>query len=329
MHLRPRGGFDATATLLGGQSFRWRRFETGHVRGVALGRAWHIVGDGADLHVDVDLAPAAVRRYLGLDPQYPSAVARLARDPALAPAVAAHPGLRVLRQDPWEALAAFIVSANNNVPRIEGIVERLSVEAGGVIGADAPPGNAASGARVRARVPAGEGAHVRTRAPAGERARVRARAPLHAFPTPDAVARLDERVLRRVGLGYRAPFLREAARIVADGLDLAALARRPYRRAHDALTELPGVGPKVADCVCLFGLGHGEAFPVDTWMRDAMARVLARPLGDRDAGDAARRRWGANAGLAQQFLFHAARVRGKPGRAAPGSARFRTREKFG
>lgn len=280
MRLVPRGGFDAPGTLLGGQSFRWRRVGDAY-EGVALGRAWRVRPDDDALDVDVGLPPAAARRYLGLDPAYPSALARLARDPALADAVARHRGLRILRQDPWEALVAFVTSANNNVPRIEGILARLAERAGTPL----PPGR-------------------------------------HAFPTPEALARVPERDLRAAGLGYRAPFVRSTARAVADGFPLPALARRPYAAARDALLELDGVGPKVADCVCLFGLGHGEAFPVDTWIRHAMGRVLGETLAEARVADAARKRWGRDAGLAQQYLFHAARVEGKGGRKAPGAARF-------
>ena len=131
----------------------------------------------------------------------------------------------------------------------------------------------------------------------------------YAFPTPKRLADASEAELRALKVGYRAPYLIETARRVADGFPLDGLCAMPYEAAHKALTGLPGVGDKVADCVLLFGCGHTEAFPVDVWV----ARLLKEWFGiegkTRAAmGREARARLGAHAGLLQQFLFHAARV---------------------
>jgi len=96
---------------------------------------------------------------------------------------------------------------------------------------------------------------------------------------------------------------------VAEGFPLWELSDLPYAEAHARLLELPGVGDKVADCVLLFGCAHDEAFPVDVWVE----RLLRGWYGFADASrgrlaDRARERFGPRAGVAQQFLFHAART---------------------
>lgn len=263
------------ATLLGGQSFRWTRVGDEY-RGVVAGEAWIARPGRARGAIAVEGASSkrAVGRYFRLGDDYAAALDRLSSDAFLAPAVEAYRGLRVLRQEPWEALAAFIASANNNVKRIALIVERLAAAAG-------EPREGPWG-------------------------------PFHAFPTPRAVADLGEAGLRKVGLGYRAPFLAAAAdRVASRRLALDRLRRRPLHEVRAALLEIPGVGPKVAECVALFALDKAEAFPVDRWISRVVSIAYhdREPVKDRDVAAFAREKWGADAGLAQQLLFHAARMR--------------------
>ena len=291
--VRLPGPIDLAATLHGGQAFRWRR---------TLDGAWLGAVDGVAARIEGDLVRGpedeSVRRYFRLEPADAARRARLARDPIVAPALAAHSGLRLLRQDPWETTVAFITSANNNVLRIEGILERIARRWG---------------------TPIEHG--------------------LRAFPTALTLSRARTDSLRSVGLGYRAPFVREAARLVARGeVDLEALRGEGAEEARDGLLALPGVGPKVADCIALFSLDVDDAFPVDRWVLRAMADVMGaegdeprakgRRAGQhsapspqpsaRDVTAFARARWGRDAGLAQQLLFHDLRVRER----APGTERL-------
>ena len=132
---------------------------------------------------------------------------------------------------------------------------------------------------------------------------------LHGFPTPEQLNSAPEDELRGLRVGYRAPYLIGAARRVVDGFPLEDLRKMPYEDAHRLLVTLPGVGDKVADCVLLFGCGQTSAFPVDVWV----ARLMKRWFGIEEKNRAATQRraremFGENAGLLQQFLFHAARV---------------------
>ena len=284
--MRLRGPIDLPGSLRGGQAFRWRTEADGAFVGAIGGSAWRLAR-APDGGVDARAWPArtadeqALARYFRLEADDDARRARLARDAALAPAMRAHPGLRLLRQDPWETTVAFITSANNNVLRIEGILARIAEKWGAPI--DAP---------FAAR----------------------------SFPAAETIGRARESSLRAVGLGYRAPFVREAARMVARGnVPLDALRGRPLVEMREALLELPGVGPKVADCIALFSLDADDAFPIDRWIARAVSDVFfaGRALKPREVEAFARERWGMDAGLAQQYLFHAARMAGRRVGAAP------------
>lgn len=283
--VRLAGPIDLAATLQGGQAFRWTREEKGAFVGVVGRRVvrYEAAPGGAVLASSEPRAPPSWHaRYLGATREDDAALERLRADPVLAPAILAHPGLRILRQEPWETTAAFLVSANNNVLRIEGILRGLA-ERGEALGS-----------------------------PWGER---------RAFPPPEVVARLSDAKLRALGLGYRAPFLRETARLVAAGeVELDSLVGAPLEEIREALLALPGVGPKVADCIALFALEAGGAFPVDRWVLRAVSEAFfgGREVKPREVEAFARARWGDDAGLAQQLLFHAVRMRAN----APGARRL-------
>lgn len=132
---------------------------------------------------------------------------------------------------------------------------------------------------------------------------------LYGFPTPERLAVAGEDALRALKVGYRAPYLIETARRVRDGFPIDRLCEMPYGDAHALLTELPGVGDKVADCVLLFGCGHASAFPVDVWVDRLMREWFGVTCASRAAmAREARAMLGGHAGLIQQFLFHAART---------------------
>ena len=126
------------------------------------------------------------------------------------------------------------------------------------------------------------------------------------FPAPDTLAAAPERRLRSLGLGYRAPYLKATARLVADGtLRVEHLQRVGYDATKKALLGCDGVGDKVADCVALFGFEKYEAFPVDVWMERAMRYYFRHRKTTRKLiHDYARRHFGPYAGYAQQYLYH-------------------------
>lgn len=283
--------FDLRATLECGQAFRWERDGDGSYAGVVRGAVAQVSQEGDKLRVRVAgragvadgrvFGEAFWRSYFSLDVDYAAIHAAYGRNRVLSECLRHAPGLRVLRQEFGETLITFICSQNNNIARIRGIVRRLCE---------------AFGAR------AGTG-------PSGE--------PLHAFPDPAFLAARSEGELAPLRAGYRAPAILDGARRLADGsLDAQALAAEETAVVRERLLGVRGVGPKIADCVLLFGLGRFESFPVDVWIRRAMAGLFPRGL-----PCCAR----ATAGIAQQYIFHYMRTcracretgRGRAGKRAP------------
>ena len=262
---------DLQCTLVdSAQCFLWRRSGEWFGGVVDGGPVW-LRRTAAGIEAEGDADAAALRRYLDLDRDYAAIAEEFAGISAARRAMALYPGLRVLNQPAWVALACFIISANNNVGRIRGLCAALCEAFGQRY--DTPRGS------------------------------------LFGFPAPERLADAGEEALRAMKLGYRAPYIVGAARRVADGFPLEALRDMPYDEARAALRTLPGVGDKVADCALLFGCGHTAAFPVDVWVARLLEdwfgfSGMSRPAMAR----AARARLGPRAGIMQQFLFHAART---------------------
>ncbi len=143
------------------------------------------------------------------------------------------------------------------------------------------------------------------------------------FPSPERLVELGEEALRSTGMGFRARYMWQAALAVASGeLDLQAVEQAPYPESKHLLMQLPGVGEKIADCVCLFALGQHEAFPVDTWIKRLLIAYYSAPKRANYAALSAfgRERFGPKAGYAQQYLYHYSRLKAAElfGRSAPG-----------
>ena len=229
---------------------------------------------GADLilsGVDADFFESVLAHYFDLETDYRKVLAGFKEDAILDASMAFAPGIRVLNQEPFETLISFIISANNNVKRIMSIVQRLSERYGEAF---------ISGGEI-----------------------------CYAFPTPRALANAHEADLRACGTGYRARYIIGSARAVAEGFDLNAQRERPYLEARKALTTLPGVGNKVADCVLLYALGFKNAFPMDVWVK----RIVHELYGfgskkDTDVLKFVAEKFGENAGIAQQYLFYYAKA---------------------
>ncbi len=265
MHKLKNPGINLERTFDCGQAFRWRPSDGGFV-GVADNKPLFIRQEGEHILLGCPEGELPFwQSYFALERDYAAIWELFERDEKLSLCREHAYGIRVLRQPPFETLITFIISANNHVPRIRSIVERLSARFG---------------------EPLGDG--------------------IYAFPPPEALARAEESDVLAMGAGYRAPYIIKAAQIIANGFDLNALRNMPEPDARRALVALPGVGPKVAQCVMLFGLGFYQAFPVDVWMKRVL-EWLYPGMPEKDAAAACLGRFGACAGIAQQFLFHYAR----------------------
>ena len=281
---------DLTATLESGQAFRWRREDPaspGWYQGVAFNNLVRLrrTSEGVEFLCapdDESTIEPLVRDYLRLEDDLEAIYRAIDLDERMSDAIARFRGMRLLRQDPWECLVSFICSSNSNIPRIATNTEDMALS---------------FGQRVRL----------------GDQVR-------NTFPTAEALADAGEKPLRELGLGFRAKYVAPVARTVADGdLDLFALREAPYQEALEALTELPGVGDKVANCVLLFSLDKLEAFPVDVWVHRVLQEWYLAPAGGDGAGAIPRakmRPWaqqhfGPYAGYANQYLFHHRRLQTK------------------
>ncbi len=219
-------------------------------------------------------------------------------------AVAACRGLRVLRQDPWECLASFILSSTKQIVQIRQIVALLCERFGEpVFSLSSKKGGEGRGEEASCfeiKIPSPQ--------PSPRLGGVREKNSIcFAFPTPQRIAALTEAELRACKMCFRAPNLLAAARQIAEGkFDLEKIRRLDYAEARAELMKLRGVGGKIADCVLLFAYGFDSAFPVDVWIERALQRLY---FPRRRASEPRLRRFaathfGPHAGYAQQYLFH-------------------------
>ena len=195
-------------------------------------------------------------------------------------AVSACRGLRLLRQDPWECLASFILSSTKQIIQIRQIVGLLCERYGDPL---APAMGLPQAC---------------------------------AFPSPPRLAELTEIDLRACKMGFRAPYLLATARAIASGqFDLAKIFQLEVSAAREELMLLPGVGRKIADCVLLFAYGFQSAFPVDVWVVKALQSLYfpRRRVSLKRLHHFAGSHFGPHAGLAQQYLFHYVRTANKTG----------------
>jgi N-glycosylase/DNA lyase len=276
----PVSDYDLDATLSSGQAFRWRKIGE-HWEGI-VGWRW-VQLQATDTGITAETAQGIdqwdwLANYLQTEVELPLVLAEFPQDQPMSAAVGACRGLRLLRQDPWECLASFILSSTKQIVQIQQIVGLLCERFG-------------------------EGVCV-----------PRGHLPAYAFPTPQRIAQCSEVELRSCKMGFRAPYLRETAILVSGGqIDLDLLGRMSVEQAREQLMALPGVGRKIADCVLLFAYGFQRAFPVDVWVMRALQQLYFRRR--RVKLDRLQRfsegHFGSYAGYAQQYLFHYMRLQEK------------------
>ncbi len=249
--------FDLAQTLDCGQAFRWKKDENGIWSGIAYGRYIELYSDGKDIVIlgsSEDDFKNFWFDYFDLARDYGEIIKQFSTDETLYTAAKASSGIRILRQEPFEALCSFIISQNNNIPRIKGIISRLCEN----FGEKASHG--------------------------------------YCFPSAQTLSALTPEDLAPIRSGFRAKYIIDAAQKVTSGeIDLKKLKTLSYDQAQSALLKIKGVGPKVADCALLYGLGHIEAFPKDVWIKRALSEYFGGEIPECAKG---------NAGIAQQYIFY-------------------------
>ncbi len=263
----PADDFNLKATLTSGQVFGFAEEAdcfSGHLAGspIRLKQEGRLLRFQTNSRADVT---KKVRDYFDLDRSLEPVYQILNAETPLQKALQVFRGLRLIKQDSWEALACFIISSNNNVKRIQGIWRNLTSRLGQA----------------------------------------------NSFPKASDIARTHERILREMGLGYRAPYLVKTAQFIATNPNsLAFIREATYEEAKEILLRFPGIGEKVADCVLLYGFQKLEAFPVDVWILRIMRKLYFknRSVSEKRILQFGQKRWKEHAGYVQQYLFHSVRM---------------------
>jgi N-glycosylase/DNA lyase len=287
--LIPIRDYDLDATLSSGQAFRWRPAREDEPHRPASGScSWEgVIGQhwvrlrATPGGISAEIAEPVphwnwLTDYLQTEVDLDTILSSFPIDEPMRASVAQCQGLRLLRQDPWECLASFILSSTKQIVQIQQIVALLCARFGTPI-----------------IVPAGKGA-------------------VYSFPTAQRLAVAGEQELRTCKMGFRAPNLLRSAQMIARGeVDLEAIRCLALPDAREELLRLPGVGRKIANCVLLFAYGYQGAFPIDVWVMKALRQLYfpkRRPTAQRILRFTTEY-FGPNAGYAQQYLFHYMRTR--------------------
>lgn len=261
-----------------GQCFRWNKEEDGSFTGVAHDRILNVKKEGDKVifsNTNLKDFNSIWYDYFDLGRDYGEIKAVLSKDPILNEAVKFGSGIRILNQDTFEILISFITSANNQIPRIKKSIEMMSEKYGSFIG------------EYKGRK-------------------------YYSFPEARTIARLREEELETCKVGFRAKYITNAARIVADKqMNIYNLANVSTEDARKNLMLFSGVGPKVSDCIMLFSLKKHDAFPIDVWVKRVMEHFyLKEDTKLKDIQAYAQDKFGEYAGFAQQYLFYYARELG-------------------
>ena len=253
-----------------GQCFRWNCDEDGVYTGVSDGRVCRV--KGREIFCE-DEDNEYFKEYFSLGTDYNEICDNLIKtDEKLIPCIEFGGGIRILKQDVWETIVSFIISANNNIPRIKKIVEGLCRLFGEEIEYD------------------------------GE--------VFYSFPTAERLSKVSLSELAPLKAGYRDKYILDAAEKVASGeVCINELFDMSDEEAKKTLMKIKGVGGKVADCIMLFSLGRFSVFPVDVWIKRIITDVYE--VEDKEIATFVNKKYGNLSGYAQQYLYYYYRSKGE------------------
>ncbi len=257
----PKQYFNIRDTLECGQIFRYKVLQNGGYCVYSLDKYAELFYDGNDVAVKT-ADKEYFWHFFDLDTDYAAKVSKIsAISPLMKEASDFGKGIRILNQDLTEMIFSFIISANNNIKRIQLIIEKLCNE----LGEDTPYGKA--------------------------------------FPSVSALASAPVDLFTKLGAGYRDKYLSVTANKLLN-YDLSSLAALDSVSARRELLTFMGVGPKVADCILLFGMRRGDVFPVDTWIKKVYHNYFEQGHKDSEISSYFCNLFGGDAGLCQQYLFY-------------------------
>ncbi len=266
--------FNSTHIFECGQCFRWNKEEDNTYTGVFSDNIINVKEENNKIIFSgickKDIKNECIR-YFDLENNYEDIKDKLSKiDKYLANSIKYGDGIRILHQDLWETLISFIISANNNIPRIKTIIERISKQYGKKI-------------EFRGKT-------------------------YYTFPTPEELSEASVEDFRKLGLGFRDVRVYETVqKTLNNGINLKRLSSEDnVDILREELLKIPGVGPKVADCIMLFALKKYQVFPVDVWVRRVISELYFENEEQKPKiiQEFAKKQYGELAGLAQQYLFY-------------------------
>lgn len=266
--------FNPTHTFECGQCFRWDKTIDGSYIGIAYNKLVDIsFKDDICIikNTNLDDFNAIWKNYLDLDTDYGKIKSVFSKDENVKKAMDYGWGIRILNQELFECLISFIISTQNQIPRIKKIVASLSEVYGEKI-------------EYEGKI-------------------------YYSFPTLESLSGIKENDLAPFKMGYRQKYIIDAINKISSGeVDLGKVKTLPYLDAKNELMKINGVGPKVADCVLLFSLGKKEAFPIDVWVKRTMRKLYLNENSTiKEIEKFSKDYFGEFSGVAQQYLFYYAR----------------------
>lgn len=256
-----------------GQAFRWYEEVDGSFTFISHGKVANAkkVGDKVFLKgVDKNSFDQIFYNYFDLSRDYKLVMEELAKDEVMKNATNYGKGIRILNQDKFETIISFIISANNQIPRIKKSIEKISEMYGDYLGEDE-------------------------------------NRKYYSFPSAEKLSLARPEDLREFArVGFRDKRIVETANLIRDGrVNIDEIDKMELEDARRTLQELPGVGPKVADCILLFAFDRKESFPVDVWIKRVMEELYLKEVTPKSKiAMRGREVFGKNAGFANQYLFY-------------------------
>ncbi len=243
--------FDLETTFNCGQAFRWKKVKYGHIGVVDKKQILVYFDQNGNFIIEnsnISDFNSIWKKYFDLERNYSEINFEILNSPAaehssiLKEAISNCQPIRILRQNPWEVLCSFIISQNNNIPRIIKIIEKFCENFGEKIQTTLPEFNKT----------------------------------YYSFPTCEVVSQLGLKDLDIIKSGFRAKYILDAAKKIFSGeVNLLSMEKQCNEEIKYNLMKINGVGPKIAECTLLFGFGRLDTFPVDTWIKKIMKKYFS------------------------------------------------------
>lgn len=267
--------FNLKYTLECGQCFRWNKLDEKYYVGVIKDRAIKIKQEGDKLYISSNNMynlQEVIFEYFDINTDYSKVEKRISKiDDNVNNAVKNTSGIHILNQDFFETLISYIISANNNIPRISKSVNLISQKYGKKV--------------------------------------IFENEEYYLFPTPNELKNVSEEDFKKCGVGFRARYLKHAVEgILSKKINIEKLKELPTNKLKMELLKIMGVGPKVADCILLFSCKRREVFPIDVWVERVMTNLYfkdyVRAMKKKEILEYAEKYFGNDAGIVQQHLFY-------------------------